>query len=226
MTATPGDGDFCILATANEQYTFRAAGGADWTVVRAEGAPFVLRGAVDLPTGAVLQVQLSPEEAARQQEQARLAREAEEERQRAKAIRLELATQRLLAWMSEDQRKTYEEYRWFSVTASDGSPWRIIADGSQSGNVLELDENGEAVRSYCAHPGSLVPAETYLAQSLVIMTDVARFKAVANVCHDYRPQSLDVTFDTSGMPVFAGGGSAGGGGGTSGWTSLAQTLRG
>jgi hypothetical protein len=188
MTAAPGEGGRCILTTANEQYTFRAAGGSGWTVICAGGPLAVLSEPVDLPAGAMLQVQVSPEDAARLQEQARLAREAEEERQRAAEARRELAERRLLAWMSDEQRKTYEEYQWFSLTASDGSPWRIVADGSQSGNVLELDGNGQVVRSYCAHPRGCLPAETYLAQALSMVTDVARFKMVANVYHTYQPQ--------------------------------------
>jgi hypothetical protein len=214
MTAAPGDGGACILTAAGEQYTFRAAGGASWTVVPPGGAPFVLSERLDLLAGTMLQVQLSPEEAARQQAQARLAREAEEERRRAAAARQELAGQRLVAWMNEEQRRSYEDGRSFVITASDGSPWRIVADGSQSGNVLELDGNGEVVRSYCAHPRASMAAETYLAQALSIMTDVARFKMVANVYYTYQPQA-NVTFSA------AGGGDCGG----ITWSGLLQALR-
>jgi hypothetical protein len=194
MTAAPGEGGACTLTTANEQYIFRAAGGADWTVLPPEGAAFELNATLDLVAGTVLQVHLSPEEAARQQERARLARLEEQERQLLAAARLELAAQRLVAWMSGEQRKTYEEYQWFSLTASDGTPWRIVADGSQSGNVLELDGNGEVVRSYCAHPRASLAPETYLAQALAIITDVARFKMVANVYYTYQRPATSMTF--------------------------------
>lgn len=213
MTAAPGDGGRCILSCAREQYIFHAAGDASWTVIPPEGAPFELGVTLELPAGTVLQVRISPDEAARQQEQARQAREAEQARQEAIRKRAELAEQRLVAWMSDGQRQSYEQYRWFSITASDGSPWRIIADGSQSGNVLELDGNGQAMRSYCAHPRGSPAFETYLAQALAIMTDVARFKLVANVYHMHQPPAT-WTFAVDDERVEA-----------SGWSGLVQALR-
>jgi hypothetical protein len=216
VTVTPGGGGDCtVVDTAGNQYRLTAAGGGGWIAVLPDRTHPELAGPMELPGGCMLQVQASPEEMARQEELARQAQEAESARQEAYDQRSELADARLLEWLSEEQRRTYGEYRWFSLTASDGSPWRIIADGSYSGNVLQLDRNGQPVCSYCAHPRSCPPSETYLAQALAIVSDVARFKTVANLYCRYQPSVVNVV--SAGEYTSVAGGAA--------WSGLLQALR-
>jgi hypothetical protein len=126
------------------------------------------------------------EQSLRAQREAQVA--AARERERAWQERTTLAHARLLAWMSDEQAESYRASGHFTVTASDGSRWRILATGGQTGNVILLNDAGERLRGYCAHPYNCPAAEAYLAQALAIMTDVHGFLKVANPYTVY-PQS-------------------------------------
>jgi hypothetical protein len=202
VVVTPGgDGTgICITDVAGTyRYAFTAAPGWGWAVTTAEGSA-ELTGRVEVPAGSAIHYGVSPEEAAetRRGEERRIEelRRAREERERAWKLRTELAEARLLAWMDDQQRADYARMRRFCVTASDGSRWQIVADGSQTGNVLLMNACGEPVCSYCAHPYGVPQAETYLAQALALITDVAKFRAVANIYSTYL-----YGYDHAGNPV-------------------------
>lgn len=88
--------------------------------------------------------------------------------------------------MDEEQRKEAAEKSQFRVRSSKGKMFRIRTTHA-SGNVEELDEHGEPVARFCAHPRGVPLGDQLLAQKLALETDEEAFLAVAN-CHWRRSQ--------------------------------------
>lgn len=89
------------------------------------------------------------------------------------------ARELLLALLTDEQARTYQQDGWFDVLGSDGGLFRIINRG-QAGNVEEL-AGGQAIASYCCHPpGRLPDADAHAAQLLHLQTDEKGFRRTAN----------------------------------------------
>lgn len=80
-------------------------------------------------------------------------------------------------WMTPEQRRTWRSRGWFEVRSNKGNLWRI-RQGSM-GNVLEMGPFRH--HAWCAAPVGVPPADEYLAQALMIMSDEAKFKSIANM---------------------------------------------
>lgn len=122
---------------------------------------------------------------------ARQAADAREwqERQRvtaaARATARERAEALLLDWLTPQQSCDYHNHKYFDLVAASGRRWRVNCGGGQAGNIHLIDEAGQWVATYCAHPpGGLPDPDAWLAQRLQLLTDEPGFLAVAN-CHDF-----------------------------------------
>lgn len=120
-----------------------------------------------------------------QEARAAVARRIENGRsERVRAAR-ERARELLRSQLNETQRADYDTHRWFEVTGSAGTRFRI-GPGS-NGNVSVYNHAGERVARICAHPdGDLPEPDIHLAQMLALMVDERGFVARAN-CHEGRP---------------------------------------
>ncbi len=110
--------------------------------------------------------------------------------------------------MDEEQRKEAAEKSQFHVRSSKGKVFRIRTTHA-SGNVEEIDEKGEAVARYCAHPRGVPLGDQLLAQKLALETDEESFLKVAN-CHWRRdprvtPELLEQIRDIAynAQPIYA-----------------------
>jgi hypothetical protein len=118
----------------------------------------------------------SPAQRQAQEEGLRAARE-ESEQARLQARRL------LAACLSRDQRRELHAAGAFHVVGSEGR--RYLIHRGQVRNVLELDDKGRPRARWCGHPDPRVEPtpdeDAMLAQKLLIETDEARFRDVANL---------------------------------------------
>ena len=86
----------------------------------------------------------------------------------------------LLEWLSEPQRKQYEEGRSFEVTGCHSGKRYRIRYGMGT-NVYELDDMGRPVTGWCFVPdGYLVAGDVMLAQKIALETDELGALRVAN----------------------------------------------
>lgn len=91
----------------------------------------------------------------------------------------ERAKQLLLELLSSEQQAEYREDSAFHVIAEDGTRYRVKE--GWSGNVEELDAEGQPVARFCIHPREQVPiADNMALQKMLLETDVVRFRSVAN----------------------------------------------
>lgn len=106
-------------------------------------------------------------------------RSFEEQRREQEAARA-VAQDLLLSLLTEEQREDFERLRRFSVVGADGHLYRIYRNG-KSGNVRRI-EGGHEVEQFCIHDYDGLPDEdTYVAQMLLLQTDPAAFRRIANV---------------------------------------------
>ena len=86
----------------------------------------------------------------------------------------------LLEWLSEAQRKQYEERHWFEVTGCHSGKRYRIRHGMGT-NVYELDDKGQPLTGWCFVPeGYLVAGDVMLAQKIALETDELGALKVAN----------------------------------------------
>lgn len=84
----------------------------------------------------------------------------------------------LRSMLTQEQLDQFDAMAAFEVT-TERARYRI--ERGRSGNVKELDVDGQVVASYCIHPRERVPnADTMLAQKLILESDEAEFLRVAN----------------------------------------------
>jgi len=77
----------------------------------------------------------------------------------------------LLEWLSEPQRKQYQERNCFEVTGCHSGKRYRIRYGMGT-NVYELDDKGRPVTGWCFVPeGYLVAGDVMLAQKIALETD-------------------------------------------------------
>ncbi len=86
----------------------------------------------------------------------------------------------LLEWLSEAQRRQYEERNCFDVTGCHSGKRYRIRHGMGT-NVYELDDKGRALTGWCFVPeGYLVTGDVMLAQKIALETDEQGALKVAN----------------------------------------------
>jgi hypothetical protein len=91
-----------------------------------------------------------------------------------KAVRL------LKEWLSPAQLAQYEREGHFEVTGSHSGRRYNIRQGRQA-NIVELDEHGERVASWCFAPeGTLAIGDIMLAQKIALETNESAALIVAN----------------------------------------------
>ena len=82
--------------------------------------------------------------------------------------------------LDEVQARDYAALQAFLVRAPSGSTYRIRK--GRSGNVTLLNEAGQDIESFCIHPSVEFPdQDAMLAQKLLLETDEATFRRIANV---------------------------------------------
>ena len=106
---------------------------------------------------------------------------AENERRRATAAEAEAAAERLLReHLDAEQVAQLERDRAFVVSVSSGRRYKIKR--GRQGNVVEIDARGRTLRKFCIHPDLYIPdPDTMLAQKLLLETDEAAFRRIANI---------------------------------------------
>lgn len=92
----------------------------------------------------------------------------------------------LLSLLSEGERQRYADSNEVIVTGSHGSRYKVT-HGYQ-GNVYRIDEGGNVLASYCAHPRmhigydeTLPMEDAMIAQILTIRTNEEEFLRIANL---------------------------------------------
>jgi hypothetical protein len=86
----------------------------------------------------------------------------------------------LLEWLSEAQRKQYEERKCFEVTGCHSGKRYRIHHGMGT-NVYELDDKGRPLIGWCFVPeGYLVASDVMLSQKIALETDELGVLKVAN----------------------------------------------
>ncbi len=84
----------------------------------------------------------------------------------------------LLRHLSEEQRKTWRESRYFELIAK-GGRYRLYK--GWAGNVARIGADNRETDRYCIHPALMVPeADNLLAQKLMLEMEEERFLKVAN----------------------------------------------
>jgi hypothetical protein len=129
------------------------------------------------------------EEAARAERRARYAQERIDRIAQQEAARTR-ARNTLMEFLTPEQRAEYEAHDHFVCTGSEGNRYRI--ERGSAGNVVYLDERGEAAGRLCAHPSMreqwLPDSDVALAQMLALMTDERNFVQIANVHRGRAPE--------------------------------------
>jgi hypothetical protein len=94
----------------------------------------------------------------------------------------------LREWLSPDQIKQYDTYRYFEVVGSDTGTRYLIHRGAAM-NVEELTSGGYVARRWCFVPeGAIATGDVMLAQKIGLETFELDVLAVAN--HDGPPDPL------------------------------------
>jgi len=115
-------------------------------------------------------------EDAANEERARRARERTQAERRAAQAR---ARALLLSALTPEQQAQYATDLAFLVHSPDGRIFRIRRGRAR--NIQELNQAGEVIAHYCAHPAELVPDEdTMLTQLLYLQNDPDPFLRIAN----------------------------------------------
>ena len=120
------------------------------------------------------------------------AKQDEANRKRAEAEKIRLAQERkaleeadrraeelLVAHLDKEQRKQYRTEKKFKVVGGDGALFEI--GSAWSSNVREMTPDGKHIARFCIHPRESVPIpDLLLAQKLMLETDPAEFRKIAN----------------------------------------------
>lgn len=89
------------------------------------------------------------------------------------------ATRLLLAHLTPEQRGQYDHDHSFIVNVK-GRRYQVKE--GWSGNVKRLNDAGAVAESFCIHFGEMIPIpDLMLAQKLMLETDEAEFRRIANV---------------------------------------------
>lgn len=94
---------------------------------------------------------------------------SEKPRKRAKRL--------LYSCLTNYQKRTYRQNKWFHVTSNKGRKYRISHGDTMN---ITLIEKGKPTKKYCIHPRNVPVEDTMLAQKLLIETNEDQFLKVAN----------------------------------------------
>lgn len=124
----------------------------------------------------------SDEEVRRRLEQEKRWREEAAAREAAKRLAEARAEKLLVDSLTAEQREDLSKKGCFYLTAlsKDGKARKYRIDRGTHGNVKLLDEKGSIEGSYCAQPQGVPVADSMLAQKLMLETNEAEFRRVAN----------------------------------------------
>lgn len=114
-----------------------------------------------------------------QQEAARMAAPAVHRRPDPAARR---ARELLLSYLSDDQRRTFEEHGWFVVLGGRSGRRYRISGASYAGNVALLHHDNDNVEArFCGHCDPSIPlGDQLLAQKVMLEVDEPAYIALAN----------------------------------------------
>ena len=118
-----------------------------------------------------------------QEEQARIVRERQrqwEDDDKKRQEAEERAQDLLLECLTEEQRKTVKEHKWFVVKGGKSGKTYRIRTNTVAGNVEELEEE-KATSKFCCHLNHKMPRpDHHLAQKMMLEYDEDEFLRVAN----------------------------------------------
>jgi hypothetical protein len=111
------------------------------------------------------------EELTRQREQVARAQQEEKEAN-------ERAAELLLAYLTDDQKRTWRENNVIDLVSQRKKRYRVKRGVSH--NVIELNDKGKEVATYCAHPDGVPVDDVVLTQVLALKYAEDHFLKVAN----------------------------------------------
>ena len=123
--------------------------------------------------------ELTAEERAAETERLRAAAEAARVRQEEARLAVEKAEALLRAHLDDEQQATLDREQAFLVSVKSGRKYKVKR--GQRGNVREMDDQGQEVRSFCIHPDDVPDQDAMLAQKLLLEHDEPAFRRIANV---------------------------------------------
>ena len=112
-------------------------------------------------------------------ERLRAAAEAARVRQEEARLAVEKAEALLRAHLDDEQQATLDREQAFLVSVKSGRKYKVKR--GQRGNVREMDDQGQEVRSFCIHPDDVPDQDAMLAQKLLLEHDEPAFRRIANV---------------------------------------------
>jgi len=92
----------------------------------------------------------------------------------------ERANRLLLSLLSPEQRQQLDRYNYFIVMAPSGHRYRVYDPSHVGYNVRLLDAADLEVVHFCAVVPNVPPADTMLAQKLMLETEEWHFQMIAN----------------------------------------------
>lgn len=166
-TSSPGAGNYTPVITTDTTYA------QTWAV------NFVTNSST---VGMYQSRQLTEEESRHQREELERARTEYWRRERERELEQVAARRRaqelLLSQLDAEQRAAFLTRKAFRVVGADGKLYEI-ARGRQH-NVFELDAQGRRRTEFCITHADLPDEDILVAQKLLLETDVARFRRIAN----------------------------------------------
>lgn len=183
ITSTGGlfwvDMNFCASTQTAETYTtWSNYDNTPW-IIDVEEEDFNLNHEMYLELARCRAVQFRVRTAEqRRQQQMELERQQQAERKRQGA--LEKSRQLLLSHLRPEQRKTFEQHKWFVVEGGQ-SKQRYRIRNCVSGNVDVLDKHDKVNHRLCAHGSYDLPLYDHmLMQKILLQYDEQRFLSIAN----------------------------------------------
>lgn len=109
-------------------------------------------------------------------------------RDRARAVAQRRAERLLRSNLSKEQREEYDRLKRFHVVGADGRLYRVHRQWSHNLEVVEETPDGRYItEQLCVHPRESVPTEdSMLAQKLMLETDPANLRRIANISRMHR----------------------------------------
>jgi hypothetical protein len=100
--------------------------------------------------------------------------------ERERKLAHERSRELLLAHLTKEQRRTFEENEWFIVKGGKSGNHYKIHTLSYAGNVEVLDAKLQRIAGICCHCDGIPLHDHHLAQKIAIQWDEERFLRVAN----------------------------------------------
>lgn len=120
------------------------------------------------------------EQRRQQLEQQRLELEQQQQAERKRQEALEKSRQLLLSHLRPEQRKTFEQHKWFVVEGGKSKQQYRIRN-CVSANIDVLNKKGDVTHRLCAHGSYDLPLYDHmLMQKILLQYDEQRFLSIAN----------------------------------------------